>query len=130
MKKFFAIILALSYLTASSGAIVNLHYCMDKLISWDFSQKHRSMCNNCGMEKKDHKGCCRDEHKILHIDKDQKATQTSYEFSKIFSDVATVPFAGLPLAYPLSVVLENPASNSPPPLSGPPIFILNCNFRI
>ncbi len=130
MKKFFAIIIAFAYLTASSGAIVNLHYCMDKLISGDFSEKQKGMCSNCGMHKKEQKGCCRDEYKILQIDKDQKATESSYQFFKIFSDATAVVFAELPLTYPSALIIENPTVNSPPPLSGIPIFILNCNFRI
>ena len=39
MKKLLITILALVYLTVSSGATVNLHYCMGKLMSWDLSLK-------------------------------------------------------------------------------------------
>jgi hypothetical protein len=86
MKKFFALILAISYIAASSRAVMNLHYCMDKLISWEFSQKHKAMRDNCGTEKKDQKGCCRDEHKVLQIDKDQRAAESFDQLSKIFAE--------------------------------------------
>jgi hypothetical protein len=130
MNKFFAIIIAFGYLTASSGAIVNLHYCMGKLISLDFSEQQKGMCSNCGMHKKEQKGCCRDEHKILQIDKDQKISQSAYKFLRISSDATKAIYAELPLAYPSSILSENPGSHSPPPVTNLPIFILHCNFRI
>jgi len=130
MKKFSAAILALAYLTAYSGASIDLHYCMGKLMSWDLMQKQKSKCSTCGMDKKSQKGCCKDEHKVLQIDKDQKASESVFQSLKIFSDAVSATYDELPLAHPSSIILENPASNSPPPLTGPPIFILNCNFRI
>ncbi len=129
MKKFLATILALVYLTVSSGATVNLHYCMDKLMSWDLSHKSEGKCGTCGMEKAGHKGCCKDVHKVIQVEKDQKVSESAFQFLTISSDAVAV-YTDLPLIYPSSTVIENPTAHAPPRLGAVPIFILNCNFRI
>ena len=130
MKKFFVTILALVYLTVSSGATVHLHYCMGKLMSWDFSAKSKSKCGSCGMEKRRHKGCCNDEQKMLKVDKDQKVSESAFQFLSISSGAIAISFTGLQPVYPSSVVTDNPYPHAPPRLGAVPIFVLNCNFRI
>ena len=130
MKRFLVTILALVYLTVSSGATVNLHYCMGKLMSWDLSHKSEGKCGSCGMEKAGHKGCCHDEHKQLKVEKDQKASESAFKFLITSSDAVVVSFTDLPIVYPSSIVLDNPTANAPPRLGAVPIFVLNCNFRI
>jgi hypothetical protein len=52
MKKVLVTILAFVYLTISSGASINIHYCMEKLMNWDLTNKQniQSKCSICGME--------------------------------------------------------------------------------
>lgn len=52
MKKFLVAILALLYLTTSTGATVHMHYCMGKLIDWGFTHSKKDSCENCGMSKR------------------------------------------------------------------------------
>jgi len=80
MKKLLITITALVYFAVSSGATVNLHYCMGKLMSWDLSAKSKGKCDSCGMEKTGHKGCCHDEHKQLKVEKDQKVSESAFQF--------------------------------------------------
>jgi hypothetical protein len=130
MKKILATILAFMYLTVSTGATIHLHYCMGKLISWDLSHQEKSKCSTCGMDKKDHKGCCKDEHKILQVDKDQKTTDLSFQFHAFSHDAIAANHVYLPFAPIFSPVIENPVSHGPPQSGAIPIFVLNCNFRI
>ena len=130
MKKFFATILALVYLTASSGATINLHYCMGKLMSWDLSHKDGGKCGTCGMDNAGHKGCCNDEQKQLKIEKDQKAAETILQFLPKSSDAVANLFVNMPTVFYSSTVVEYPTAHAPPGLSAVPIFVLNCNFRI
>lgn len=130
MKKLFITITALVYLTVSSGATVNLHYCMGKLMSWDLSSKSESKCGSCGMEKTGHKGCCNDEQKTLKVDKDQKLAESAFQFLSISSVAIAVIPAELPLMYSSTLVADNPTAHAPPRPGGVPIFILNRNFRI
>ena len=74
MKKIFAVILFLLYLTASSGAIINFHYCMGKFIGWDVTSSFNKTCTNCSMIKENRKGCCNDKHATLQLKKDQLAS--------------------------------------------------------
>ncbi len=130
MKKLLITITALVYLTVSSGATVNLHYCMGKLMSWDLSRESKNKCGSCGMEKAGHKGCCKDEQKMLKVDKDQKVTETAFQFLSISSVATTVTHIELPLIYSCILVADIAAAHAPPEMGGMPIFILNHNFRI
>ena len=130
MKKFLVTILALVYLTVSSGATVHLHYCMGKLMSWGLSDKEAGTCGTCGMQKAGHKGCCHDEHKQVKFEKDQKAAESAFQFLSNYSDATVVTQIGLPFIYFPSIVTGNPVAHAPPLLGAVPIFILNCNFRI
>lgn len=132
MKKILITILAIVYLTASSGATINMHYCMGKLIHWDLFNKQttRSKCNVCGMQQSGHKGCCKDEQKVLQIDKDQKKSEPSFLSFKIISEALVVTYSELPTLPISSIVRENTIAHAPPRPGSVPIFVLNCNFRI
>ena len=129
MKKFLVTILALVYLASSSGAVVNLHYCMGKLKSWDLSHTSKNTCGNCGMEKAN-KSCCHDEQKQLQTAKDQQLTVVDFQFCTTSAATFIHDFAGLSILFPVAVLLPV-APVMPPPGSGKvSIFIRQRNFRI
>ncbi len=134
MKKFLAIILALLYLSVSSGATIHLHYCMGKLVNWGLWHKSSDKCDNCGMTKekqKTSKGCCKDELTQIKIEKDQKASLVQNDFGKQLSDLT--PHYSIVKdnsACSLSVVLEYSNIHAPPFKEKVPEFIRNCVFRI
>jgi hypothetical protein len=138
MKKFFATILTLIYLSTSVGATVHLHYCMGKLVSWGLSDNESKKCTFCGMPKNSMAGhcmavkggCCKDEHKHLKINKDQKATVSAYKFLSLSFNRVPGDFANLPDSYVASDILGYPTTNAPPEINKVPVFLLNCNFRI
>jgi len=68
------------YGTTTVGATVHLHFCMNKFISWNFTETENKTCGKCGMkESATKKGCCKDEVKQLKIDNDhQKSTTASF----------------------------------------------------
>jgi hypothetical protein len=129
MKKFLVSILAIFYLGTSVGATVNLHYCMGRLINWDFSVKDTHTCGNCGMEKaKAKKGCCEDKHQVLQVEKDQKA-ENSYQPGAPVSTAVFTTYPSLIVPVASSISEEYPVSNAPPRSSVPP-RIRYCIFRI
>ena len=132
MKKFLVTILAIVYITVSSGATINMHYCMGKLMNWDLTNIHnpQSKCGTCGMEKSGHKGCCTDKQKILQIEKNQKKSEPAFQSLISSSEATTVSYTELPFANIFSFVTGNPGTHAPPRLGTVPIFIINCNFRI
>ena len=131
MKKVVLTILAFTYLAVSSGATITLHYCMGRLVSWDLSSSHKKRCDNCGMEKSNHKkGCCRDEHKTLQAEKDQKAAEAAWQFAALSSEAINTVYPVLPPAPVPSIAIGHPSGHAPPGLNSIPVFLLHCNFRI
>ena len=139
MKKFIVAILAILYLNTSIGATIHLHYCMDKLVAWDLGNKEDNIvCPYCGMAKtattdqhcgSDSKGCCKDEQKHVKIEKDQKATENNFDFSKVLFQPITISYSDNNVNYN-ATYLEYPISNSPPGTRNIPLFVRNCVFRI
>ena len=130
MKKVLIAITALVYFTVSTGATVNLHYCMGKLMSWDFSAKSDGKCGTCGMQKAGHKGCCSDEQKTFKVDKDQQISESNFQFLSVSTIAITVTYTELPFIYPSNLAVDYPTTHAPPDVGKLPLFVLNRNFRI
>lgn len=128
MKKLIAIIFLVTYFVTSSGATMRLHYCMDKLVDWSFFNKVKANCSSCGMEKKGHKGCCHDENRIIKVDKNHKASTTSFEFLKYFPLINNT-FLVNEHFFPFNPVTTNPSTNAPP-VRAIPIYLYISVFRI
>ena len=120
------------YGTTTVGATVHLHFCMNKFISFDFTETENKTCGKCGMkESATKKGCCKDEVKQIKIDTDyQKSTVES--FIKTFQ-VPTIKYFPSLLEFNAVVFnLDANAINYSPPLL-PSIqkrTILYCTYRI
>jgi hypothetical protein len=131
MKKLLITLLAVFYLSVSSGATVHFHYCMGELIEWgltsDNSEKS-SDCSNCGMKKGISEDCCKDQKQEYKLKESQKAPLSIFQ---------PLVFALAPVAYPdFTQILSGspldliPVSNAPPGPLKIAVFIRNCNFRI
>lgn len=131
MKKFLVAILAILYITASSGTVVHLHYCMDKLTDWGLWKDNgkTDKCSTCGMSKSKKKGCCKEENKIIKIEKDQRVTDLSYKLSQPLTAVLISPIISLSSILPSGITENKPVSNSPPAQMQVPLYLLNCVFR-
>ncbi len=133
MKKIVTAILAVLYLSTSSGATIHLHYCMGKLINWGLWHTESKKCDKCGMDKllkasqKD--GCCKDEHKRIQTEKDQKLTETVSNLVKATSGTFLSSQVEFPSPNISTITETNPVSNAPPPTQVP-IYIRNCVFLI
>ena len=132
MKKFVTAILAVLYISTSTGATVQLHYCMGKLADWRFGHNKSNTCSKCGMEKNDAKktSCCKDEHKFIKNDTDQKVVESSFQLMKIAGAALFPDYSELPLLHISSVTEENPVSNAPPRDSGVAVYIFNRTLLI
>ncbi len=131
MKKFIVAILSFLYISTSTGATVHMHYCMGELVNWSLGHSNPNKCDNCGMEKTDSKdnGCCKDEHKQLKIEKDQKVT-VSFQMMQLLTGTLPISFIEIPAHGLSSVTEENPISHAPPRKSDIAVYIRNCTFRI
>lgn len=132
MKKFLVLILSILYISTSSGAAINLHYCMGKLVDISLFSQHEDACPKCGMEKQEtsKNNCCADEQKQLKAQDDQKVVNT-YVFNSLKIDAAIpVAFYELPEIVINRRDVATPFGNAPPRSRSQEIYLLHCNFRI
>jgi hypothetical protein len=128
VKKVLALILLIVYGFTSSGAAVDLHYCMGKLVGIDFHFDSGKQCSKCSMPVKDSKGCCHNKQVQSNIDKYHQATLKS-SFGNAFPDALIIPFSYADFSLN-SVVAENSFHSGPPLILSKPLYLLNRNFRI
>lgn len=129
MKKLFASILLLVYFTFSTGFVVSIHYCMNKVDSVQLGDTGSDECGKCGMHIEDNDGCCKDDVKVVKMQGDQSfAKMAGIDFS-----LASVPFT-LANEYYLSPLKNSFLSAYPletgPPLSEQDTYLQNRVFRL
>jgi CDGSH-type Zn-finger protein len=126
MKRFTVAILAIIYFTISTGMVINMHYCMGKLRSVNVDVLAKNLCG-CG--KKETKGCCKTEHKLVKLEDNHKASVADFIFQ---SPVCILQNTYSLINTPLINVNEQTAYNnhSPPLLSQQDTYLRNCVFRI
>jgi hypothetical protein len=138
MKKVLSAILAFVYLSTSMGATIHLHYCMGKLASWGLIDHESKNCAQCGMEKKTSTShcmaakmdCCKDEHKQIKTDKDQKLFPSEFsKYNNLFHEIA-LNENDIQSVKTFSISIEYPNTNAPPLSDKLPLFVLYRNFRL
>lgn len=132
MKRFILSILSIIYLTAATGASLNLHYCMGELAGWNFARHVEKVCGKCGMEKNGEKenACCKDEFKHIRLEDDQKSSNTILVDFSTLQTVNEVEYPPVSLFFtggPSAGLFSN---NLTCRSSGVPGYITHCNFRI
>ena len=132
MKKLFAAILALLYISTSTGATVQVHYCMGKLTGWDIGYKQSTTCSKCGMKEVQGKGngCCKDEQRFIKNDSDQKTSKTIIQITQVLAPDLPVSLIEIPSNNFSSVVGETPHCGASLRINGVAVYILNCVFLI
>lgn len=132
MKKIAVVILALLYIITTTGANLNLHYCMGELADWGFGSSKSKTCGFCGMEKGDEKdnGCCKDEQKFVKNDTDQKFVGSSSGVPKLIDPFRQIYFAEIFTNFFPLIIEQNPESNAPPRSKGQSLFKLHNSFLI
>ncbi|MEI6582946.1 MAG: hypothetical protein WCO43_05085 [Chitinophagia bacterium] len=126
MKRFFALLLSLSFIAASSGASVNIHYCRGKVSSVSWSILPTASCK-CG--KKTMKGCCKTETRLVKLSDNAKQPEFTAAHSMPVVEAPTVTtfFVPQPLALELTATAF---SASPPGSERISVFLRNRVFRL
>jgi hypothetical protein len=130
MKKLIAGISFILYFAASSGIVINSHYCMKKLASVHLFGETPDVCGNCGMDMHENNGCCRDEISVAKLIQDQvKMPVTIFELPSL--DQVAVIVSDF-MVIPAGVTEENRHfhNHSPPLLSAQDTYLQNNVFRI
>ena len=126
MKRLLAFILSFSFIAASSGASVNIHYCRGKVSSVSWSILPTPSCK-CG--KKTMKGCCKTETRLVKLSDNAKQPEFTANHSMPVVDAAPVTtyFVPQPLVADLTVTAF---STSPPGSERVSVFLRNRVFRL
>jgi len=136
MKRLITLILTVIYIGTVTGAPVQLHYCMGKLVEWQLGSSEKERCGSCGMKKAPagtgiaKKQCCEDQFKELKLKKDQRLPASSQQ--PVFMPAAVTPVNAcvIPAVPVIALATVFPVTTGPPPAAGIPVFLLHCNFRI
>lgn len=128
MKKLAASILLLLYFVVSTGFVVSVHYCMNKVNAVELGHVTTEECGKCGMFVEDSDGCCKDEVKVVKMNVDQVLAQlvtVNLSLPVLFSNTTEYPF----------VPLFNKIEKAEPVAHGPPLseqdtYLQNRVFRI
>ena len=130
MKSAFAAISFILYFAATSGIVINSHFCMKKLVSVHLFENKAKVCGLCGMDIHDNNGCCRDEVKVLKLVQDQvKTPVTIYEIPRV--ELLPVPVSGFITAPAINAPEQRHFHNhSPPLIAAQAIYLQNNVFRI
>lgn len=119
MKKILFVILALVYMSTTTGAGMHLHYYMGELDEWSFGKKASGVCGNCGMDKSSDSdsGCCKDEQTFVKNSTDQKMVDAGL---LLWHPLAYIPgrAAYERLLVDIPVVMEYRPVDHAPPLYG------------
>ena len=79
--------IALLYLSATSGMVMNVHYCMGKISSISFGHEkdhNDGTCDKCGMLKTENH-CCKDEVAEVKLNDVHETSTVAFELSGITS---------------------------------------------
>ncbi len=128
MKKIYIGILALIYMTVSSGIALELHYCMGDKAGIDLYGSASDTCGKCGMSEKN-MGCCHDEFKFYKISDSHKTVFNDIDLTA--SSIAVINnFYVYNWQMPDNTAATAVNNHSPPDCTGPSTCIMNCVFRI
>ena len=126
MKRLLALILSVSFIAASSGASVNVHYCRGKVSSVSWSIFPTPSCK-CG--KKTMKGCCKTETRLVKLN--DNAKQPEFTAAHSMPVVEAAPITTYFVPQPLAVELTATAfSASPLGSERSSVFLRNRVFRL
>jgi hypothetical protein len=123
--------IALFYLSATSGMVMNVHYCMGKISSISFGHEkdhNDGTCDKCGMLKTENH-CCKDEVSEVRLNDAHLTSSIAFELSSISSIqpvkmiVLTDPEQGVS-AQPVDVYV------SPPPKTLNKVYLDISTFLI
>ncbi len=119
----------LIYGTATMGATVHLHYCMNELVGWSLWHSENEECGRCGM-KEDKTGCCKDEHKHFKLKADQQKAATAAFITNIVAPAVITPVTDFNFQPFLKVTESYSSCHAPPDIVRKRLHVLHCVFLI
>lgn len=129
MKKTVVIVLMLIYGSATMGATIHKHYCMNELVGWSLWHSDKEECGRCGM-KEDKTGCCKDEHQHFKLQSDQHKAAAADLIKFNLSPAIVTRIPDFSLEGLVKHTKNYFSSHSPPDADNTRLYILHCVFLI
>jgi len=132
MKKLIITILALVYITTSTGFNIHKHYCMGKIADWGLFGNNNNTCSKCGMEEieGEDNGCCKDKVMLVKNSADQKNAESPLPFMHLGAIETALSFIEIPPVNFSVIKDESPVNHVPHRGTIQPVYIRNCVFLI
>lgn len=129
--------MAFIYLGSSAGATVHLHYCKGELVDIQVGEKEKRSCSGCKAsaskktKKPCMKNCCKDEHRLMKVEKDHKqAGDVQFNFSQPLFHAIPVSYFELPDIFVSGKENALPFTHAPPLINSVQLHLLHCHFRV
>ena len=132
VKKFITVILIVLYAFTSTGATLQLHYCMGELAGWGIGYSKSESCITCGMKETDEKSndCCKNKYTVFKNDSHKQNTDSVLQVLQILS-IALPPWPVIiQMNYFPGATTHISMSHSPPGRYDDVLYIRNCAFLI
>ena len=129
MKKTVVILLMLIYGSATMGATVHLHYCMNELVGWSLWHSEKEECGRCGM-KEDKTGCCKDEHKHFKLKGDPQKAAAAALINFNLAPAIINPILDFNFQEFVKITESYFPCHAPPDIGKLSLYVLNCTFLI
>jgi hypothetical protein len=129
VKKIVVILLMFTYGSATIGATVHLHYCMNKLVGWSLWYNEKEECIGCGM-KEDKTGCCKDEHKYFKIKVDHQKAAVAAFITNIFTPAVVASYTDSNFQPFLKATEDYSPCHAPPDIGLTKLHVLHGVFLI
>jgi hypothetical protein len=129
MKKLATAVLLLVYFTVTTGFVVSVHYCMNKVDSVELGYAGAEECGKCGMNVQTSDGCCKDDVKVIKMQVDQNLAKIAVPNFTLSPFLFAVLAGRFPDFLLTSISNAFPFSNGPP-LSKQNSYLLHCVFRL
>ncbi|HJW17406.1 MAG TPA: hypothetical protein VJ499_09800 [Flavisolibacter sp.] len=126
MKKLLTTIVLIVYAVMSTGFVVSLHYCMDKVNSAQLGDKSSDKCDRCGMHKDGH--CCWDDIKVVKIQTSHLSSNNTVDIPPV-SPVVISNHNHILLGHFQARQANEPIAHGPP-VSKQDTYLAICVFRI
>ncbi len=130
MKKVAVILLFIIYGSASVGATVHLHYCMNELSGWSLASHEDQKCGKCGMKGNTKDGCCKDEQKHFKLSTDHQKADVAQSLNLLLAPAESFPNSFLPAPIYLKIAESFPITHAPPEYAKMRLHVLYNVFLI
>jgi len=120
----------LIYGSATMGATVYMHYCMNEFVGWSLLQGKDDKCGKCGMEEKGKGDCCKDEHKHFKLKADHQKAGLTALLSNIVAPVVITPAPDFNFLPFFKITGGSLSCHAPPDIGNTRLNVLLCVFRI